>query len=129
MPTVHRNVVRGRRPVIDHQASAPPVPIPRDHVGEFVIPGSGRRIWWTGRVAVGLHYQREPVTKEQARSARWVQALLLADEPIAARPLPAPHPSPVAWVAATARAVCRDVATWLDATGQALRRWTPTVDH
>lgn len=129
MSTVPRSLVRSRRPAIDHQASAPPVPIPRDHVGEFVMPGSGRRIWWTGRVAVGLRYEREPVTKEQARSARWVQALLLAEEPVAARPLPAPRLEPGAWVTAAARVVRREVATWLDATGQALRRWTPTVGH
>jgi hypothetical protein len=61
---------------IDHSSSAPPVTIPPGHVGEFVIPGTGRRVWWTGRVAIGLRHQPqrcEPVTQ----SSLWVQRVLL----------------------------------------------------
>ena len=61
---------------IDHNAAAPPVPIPAGHVGPFVIPGTGRTVWWTGRVAIGLRHQParfEPL----AQSSLWVQKLML----------------------------------------------------
>jgi hypothetical protein len=62
---------------IDLSSSAPPVAIPTSHVGEFVIPGTGRRVWWTGRVAIGLRYQPERNHEPPAQSALWVQKLLL----------------------------------------------------
>jgi hypothetical protein len=49
---------------IDHSSSAPPVAIPPGHVGPFVIPGTGRMVWWTGRVAIGL-------------SSLWIQRLMI----------------------------------------------------
>jgi len=61
---------------IDHSSCAPPVPIPTGHVGPFVIPGTGRTVWWTGRVAIGLRHQPqrfEPI----AQSSLWVQKLML----------------------------------------------------
>lgn len=61
---------------IEHSADAPPVPIPAGHVGPFVIPGTGRTVWWTGRVAIGLRHQ--PVRFEAvAQSSLWVQKLML----------------------------------------------------
>ncbi len=62
---------------IDHPSSAPPVEIPPSHVGEFVIPGTGRLVWWTGRVAIGLRYQPERCREAPAQSSLWVQRLLL----------------------------------------------------
>jgi hypothetical protein len=62
---------------IDHSGSAPPVAIPRGHVGEFVIPGTGKRVWWTGRVAIGLRHQPERCLEPVAQSSLWIQALLL----------------------------------------------------
>jgi hypothetical protein len=53
------------------------VVIPPDHVGEFVIAGTGRRVWWTGRVAIGLLYQPERRCEPVAQSALWVQELML----------------------------------------------------
>jgi hypothetical protein len=50
----HEHTATARTHSIDHSASAPPVAIPPGHVGEFVIPGTGRMVWWTGRVAIGL---------------------------------------------------------------------------
>ena len=74
-----RNEIATCQHAIDHSASSPPVTIPPGHVGEFVIPGTGRRVWWTGRVAIGLlHQPQRPV-----ESARWIQDLMLA------RPRPA----------------------------------------
>jgi hypothetical protein len=51
--------------------------IPPNHVGEFVLPGSGRRVWWTGRVAIGLLHQPVRQWGAHPRSGLWVQDLLL----------------------------------------------------
>ena len=62
---------------IDNNASSPPVTIPPGHVGEFVIPGTGRRVWWTGRVAIGLLHQPQRVAEPTAQSSLWIEALML----------------------------------------------------
>lgn len=59
------------------QESAPPVEIPPGHVGPVVLPGSGRLIWWTGRVAIGLRHQPERRVEGFSHSAQWLQGLLL----------------------------------------------------
>ena len=61
---------------IDRNASVPPMVIPPGHVGEFVIPGTGRRVWWTGRVAIGLLHQPEGRFGSSSQSALWIQDLL-----------------------------------------------------
>ncbi len=50
---------QGRRHGAVERSAAPIAAFPLGHVGEFVIPGTGRRVWWTGRVAIGLLYQPE----------------------------------------------------------------------
>jgi hypothetical protein len=62
---------------IDHSSVAPPVAIPRGHVGEFVIPGTGKLVWWTGRVAIGLRHQPERYFEPVAQSSLWIQTLML----------------------------------------------------
>lgn len=62
---------------IDHNASAPPVAIPAGHVGEFVFPETGRRVWWTGRVAIGLLHDTERRVDSTSQSALWIQQLML----------------------------------------------------
>ncbi|HRH86188.1 MAG TPA: hypothetical protein PLO41_05010 [Rubrivivax sp.] len=62
---------------IFHSSGTPPVAIPRGHVGEFVIPGTGKRVWWTGRVAIGLRYQPQRCLEPLARSSLWIQDLML----------------------------------------------------
>ena len=79
MSSEHRSTSTAPAHTIDHSSSAPPVTIPPGHVGEFVIPGTGRRVWWTGRVAIGLLHQPQ----RQVESVRWIQDLMLA------RPRPA----------------------------------------
>jgi hypothetical protein len=66
---------------IEHSSALPPVPIPRGHVGEFVIPGTGKRVWWTGRVAIGLRYQPQRCLEPVPKSALWIQQLLTAGRP------------------------------------------------
>lgn len=59
------------------EASEPPVPIPQGHVGPLSLPGTQREIWWTGRVAIGLRYERSKSHEPLSQSALWVQELLL----------------------------------------------------
>jgi hypothetical protein len=62
---------------IRQNSVAPPVAIPPGHVGPVVIPGTGRMIWWTGRVAIGLRHQPERHFDAVTQSALWVQDLML----------------------------------------------------
>jgi hypothetical protein len=66
---------------IAHSSETPPVPIPRGHVGDFVIPGTGKRVWWTGRVAIGLRYQPQRCMEPVAQSSLWIQQLMTARRP------------------------------------------------
>ena len=63
--------------MFDRSSSAPPVAIPPGHVGPFVIPGTGRVVWWTGRVAIGLRHQPERFFEPTAQSSVWIQRLML----------------------------------------------------
>ena len=58
-------------------ASALPLALPPGHVGPVALPGTGRMVWWTGRVAIGLRHQ--PATRGDApsQSALWIQQLML----------------------------------------------------
>jgi hypothetical protein len=40
-------------------------------------PGTGRMVWWTGRVAIGLRHQPTRNFGPITQSALWVQNLLL----------------------------------------------------
>lgn len=61
-----------RHSAVDRSA-APVAVFPLGHVGEFVIPATGRRVWWTGRVAIGLLYQPQrfvaPLTLDGSRGS------------------------------------------------------------
>lgn len=62
---------------ICHHEAAPPVPVPAAYVGPVVLPGTHRQIWWTGRVAIGLRYERRDPQGPLTESALWVQELML----------------------------------------------------
>jgi hypothetical protein len=62
---------------ISPSASAPPVPIPPDHVGPVVLSGTGRLVWWTGRVAIGLRHVPEQRQQTGTQSMLWLQKLML----------------------------------------------------
>jgi hypothetical protein len=51
--------------------------IPPGHVGPMVLPGTGRPIYWTGRIAIGLRHERPAHTQEVSHSTLWVQRLML----------------------------------------------------
>ena len=55
----------------------PPVPVPPGHVGLVVLPGTGRTVWWTGRVAIGLRHEPSRRDTPVPQSALWVQELML----------------------------------------------------
>lgn len=67
------------------QAGEPPVPIPEGHVGPLSLPGTQREIWWTGRVAIGLRYERSKAHEPLSQSALWVQELFLGHKRSRAR--------------------------------------------
>ena len=56
--------------------ASPPVQIPPGHVGPVVLPGTGRMVWWTGRVAIGLRHQATRNFGPMSQSALWVQSLM-----------------------------------------------------
>jgi hypothetical protein len=65
---------------IELSSAQPPVPIPRGHIGEFVIPGTGKLVWWTGRVAIGLRHHPVRCSEPLAESSLWIQKMML-DQP------------------------------------------------
>jgi hypothetical protein len=73
----HRQVARPAPGIIRRSSDSLPAPIPEGHVGPVVLPGSGRLIWWTGRVAIGLRHQPDPLRQPVGESALWVQQLVL----------------------------------------------------
>ena len=78
MSNEHRSTARAQQQrAIDHSCATPPVAIPPGHVGEFVIPGTGRRVWWTGRVAIGLLHRPERCIEPTTQSSLWIQQLML----------------------------------------------------
>ena len=77
MPVQPQGTTTDRRFGIELSSAAPPVPIPRGHIGEFVIPGSGRLVWWTGRVAIGLRHDPVRCFEPTAKSSLWIQELML----------------------------------------------------
>lgn len=53
------------------------IEIPKGHLGPVLLSGSGRTVWWTGRVAIGLRYEPPRSMESHGQSALWLQGLLL----------------------------------------------------
>jgi hypothetical protein len=51
--------------------------VPSGFIGAMMLPGSNRKIWWTGRVAIGLRYERQQDAGSLTQSAAWIQHVLL----------------------------------------------------
>jgi hypothetical protein len=51
--------------------------IPEGHRGPVSLPGTGRTVYWTGRVAIGLRHERAHQSAPTSQSAQWVQELVL----------------------------------------------------
>ena len=74
----HNGATEDSTDLIRHNSYAPPVPIPPGHIGPVVLPGSGRTIWWTGRVAIGLRHQPTRDIGAFSQSALWIQDVMLS---------------------------------------------------
>lgn len=62
--------------MLDALSNLPPVPVPVGHRGPVMLPGTGRMVWWTGKVAIGLRYE-PPRRLELGLSMEQVQTGLL----------------------------------------------------
>jgi hypothetical protein len=55
----------------------PGTTLPRGHVVPVLLSATGRTVWWTGRVAIGLRFEVPRHTEAPGRSAEWIQRVLL----------------------------------------------------
>lgn len=53
------------------------VDLPKGHVGPVLLSETGRTVWWTGRVAIGLRYEPPARSDPLGESALWLQRVLL----------------------------------------------------
>lgn len=53
------------------------ISVPKGHVGPVLLSATGRTVWWTGRVAIGLRYEPPRHAQSVGRSAEWLQGVLL----------------------------------------------------
>lgn len=53
------------------------IEIPKGHVGPVLLSDTGRTVWWTGRVAIGLRYEPPRRVESHGQSAIWLQDVLL----------------------------------------------------
>jgi hypothetical protein len=73
-----------------------PIHVPDGHVGPIVL-ASGRMVYWTGRVAIGLrHDARHGRVEPLGHGGEWLQSLMLRSRKLAAKPpvsnrIPATH--------------------------------------
>jgi hypothetical protein len=71
----HQPAGRGKTPA--HADDGLPLAIPNGHVGPVVLPETGRTVWWTGRVAIGLRHRPSPLAQKVPLSTLWVQDVML----------------------------------------------------
>lgn len=53
------------------------IEIPEGHVGPVLLSDTGRTVWWTGRVAIGLRYEPRAHVDATSQSALWIQDVML----------------------------------------------------
>jgi hypothetical protein len=51
--------------------------IPECHVGSVLLSETGRTVWWTGRLAIGLRYEAPRGADATSQSAQWVHDVML----------------------------------------------------
>ena len=74
---VAANDMFARRTSESLQCGEQGVDIPEGHVGPVLLSDTGRTVWWTGRVAIGLRYVVRPNVGATSQSALWIQDVLL----------------------------------------------------
>lgn len=62
---------------IQAQNEQQPLSIPDGHVGPIVLSNTGRVVYWTGRVAIGLRHQPVRYEEPLSHGAHWIQQLML----------------------------------------------------
>ena len=65
---------------INLNPDSPPIDVPSGYTGPVTLPGNGKTVWWTGRVAIGLRHQAQRYGEATSQSALWIQSLLLGDD-------------------------------------------------
>jgi len=82
MHTHHTPAAAGRcklGAMISMQPDGAPCPVPEQATpGLVALPGTGRLVWWTGRVAIGLRYQRAGEGTSTSSTSAWLQNVLLS---------------------------------------------------
>jgi hypothetical protein len=53
------------------------IDVPKGHTGPVLLSDTGRTVWWTGRVAIGLRYEPPRHAESFGQSALWLQGVLL----------------------------------------------------
>jgi len=53
------------------------IEVPKGHVGPVLLSRTGRTVWWTGRVAIGLRYEPQRYQEAMGQSALRIQSALL----------------------------------------------------
>jgi hypothetical protein len=53
------------------------VEVPKGHIGPVLLSKTGRTVWWTGRVAIGLRYEPVRYQESPGQSALLIQSALL----------------------------------------------------
>jgi hypothetical protein len=66
-----------RRPGDSLKCGEHGIDIPKGHVGPVLLSDTGRTVWWTGRVAIGLRYEPPRDREPTGQSALWIQDVLL----------------------------------------------------
>ena len=53
--------------------------LPMNYTGPVTLPGNGKTVYWTGRVAIGLRHQATQFGNGMGQSAIWIQKVLLGE--------------------------------------------------
>jgi hypothetical protein len=88
---MHTTVLQAKRPAsmshkfasIQAQNEQQPITIPDGHIGPFVLSNTGRLVYWTGRVAIGLRHQPVRHGEPLSHGADWIQQLMLKSRKLA----------------------------------------------
>jgi hypothetical protein len=72
MLVLHGSDSEARPAAVSLQGAELPLHLPHGYVGPVQLSGSGRMIWWTGRVAIGLRH--EPAAGSVAAAAATTEA-------------------------------------------------------
>lgn len=60
--------------MIELNSCRPPLPVPPGYRGPIWLSDTGRMVWWTGRVAIGLRHER---AWNDPLPVQWVQRLMM----------------------------------------------------